>query len=175
MIKFEVGAPFPLFAKSKKRDGAVLELFEDGSYCIAICLSDMTTREKSLIQRGRLGFRIFEDPDTDFLITLIRLGETDSIFEIAFDPTLYKDERANPDLYEISNALYIFGIESTNTILKCIRLVSVPSILRNKWLKSWDKMRTTNNCSEKYCIWISSLYAFDLKTLWNCSTPIETV
>jgi hypothetical protein len=55
----------------------------------------MLPKEIEVIRRGKIEFRVFEDNDTGFLLTLIRLGMNALTFEIVFDPTLYKDRKYN--------------------------------------------------------------------------------
>jgi hypothetical protein len=173
--EFVVGYEFPLFKNRPKRDGAVLEVSKEGSYLLPIFLSGMLPKEIESIKRGKIEFRIFEDNDTGFLLTLIRLGMNALTFEIVFDPTLYKDRKNDISLYTKSNILHIFGVESNNNILQCQRLISIPPELQAKWLNSWERMLSMGDCNKQYMNWIFSLYRFDLKTLWSYSTCVAKI
>lgn len=176
MLKeFVVGYEFPLFKNRPKSDGAVLEVSKEGSYLLPIFLSGMLPKEIEVIRRGKIEFRVFEDNDTGFLLTLIRLGMNALTFEIVFDPTLYKDRKNDISLYTKSNILHIFGVEAYNNILQCQRLVSIPPKLQAKWLNSWERMLSMGDCNKQYMNWIFSLYRFDLKTLWSYSTYVAKI
>lgn len=172
---FAVGQEFPLFKNRPKRDGAALEVSKEGAYLLPIFLSEMLPKEIEAIKRGKIEFRVFEDNDTGFLLTLIRLGMNSLTFEIIFDPTLYKDRKNDISLYTKSNILHIFGVEATNNILQCQRLISISPELHAKWLNSWKKMLSMGDCNKQYMDWIFSLYRFDLKTLWSYSTCVAKI
>jgi hypothetical protein len=173
--KFCVGYEFSLFKDHPKKDGAVLEVSKEGSYILPIFLSGMLPKEIEAIRRGKIEFRVFEDNGTGFLLTLIRLGMNSLTFEIIFDPTLYKDRKNDISLYTKSNVLHISGVEATNNILQCQRLISIPPELQAKWLNSWEKMLSMGDCNKQYMDWIFSLYRFDLKTLWSYSTCVAKI
>ena len=175
MVEFKVGAPFPMFKNHQKREGAVLEVSKEGGYFLPIYLCGMLPEEINAIKTGTIEFRIYEDSNTGFILTLVRMGKKSLTFEIVFDPTLYKDGRADISVYKKSNILNIYGIESQNNIIQCMRAVSIPPALQEKWLKSWAKMLSMGNCNKQYMDWIFRLYRFDLNTLWSYSTYVAKI
>jgi len=175
MLEFKVGAPFPMFKNYQKREGAVLEVSKEGGYFLPIYLHGILPEEINAIKTGTIEFRVYEDSNTGFILTLVRMGKKSLTFEIVFDPTLYKDERADISVYKKSNILNIYGIESQNNIIQCMRTVAIPPVLQEKWLKSWAKMLSMGDCNKQYMDWIFRLYRFDLKTLWSYSTYVAKI
>lgn len=168
MTTFEVGKPFTLYKKSNinHADGAVLEVTEEGQYFLCIYLKNVLPQEIDAVNKGKLQFRTFEDNSIGFVLTLLSVGKA-LTFEIIFDPTLYKNRRADIELYKKSNLLNICVID--NGILKCMRLISIPDKLHQRWINSWSKMLKIKYCNEQYMNWIFSLYRFNISQLWDYS------
>jgi hypothetical protein len=168
-MEFEVGKPFPLYRKSivDHPEGAVLDVTKEGDYFLNIFLEEMRPQEIDAINRGSIEFRIFSEDSTGFLLTLVRIGGKAFTFEIIFDPTLYENRKPDIELYKRSNALNICAIDKG--ILKCLRLVTIPDKLSQRWIYSWSKMLQMENCNEHYMNWVFHLYRFTLNQLWDYS------
>ena len=76
----------------------------------------MLPEEINAIKTGTIEFRTYEDSNTGFILTLVRMGKKSLTFEIVFDPTLYKDGRADISLYKKATSSIYTGL-SLKTIL----------------------------------------------------------
>lgn len=174
----EVRAKYNPFKTSKNylnRNGAVMEITNEGGYLLTVFLQNMTFQEKLALKNGRIEFKIIEDRDTGFLLTLVDFGKYTMTFEIVFDPTLYKDNRRNVEIFDKSNTINIIGVESTTNTIKTLRYISIPNKLLARWKKAWTKMLTVENCNTKYMQWINNLYRYDLSTLWKRADSIAKI
>lgn len=161
--KLEVGKPSP-FPSKLNFDGGHFEADQNG-FLFLIYLSGMKAKEKRSFKSDVVRARTIRDEDK--LLTLIRFGSSPLIFELSFDPTLYKDERAY-DLIEKTNTVQIICIDSKDNTLQVLRLVSMPNELRNTWHEYWERARNDANFSQEYTRWLNSLYSsHSVINLWN--------
>lgn len=171
MFKLEVGKPFDLFVGKNiiGQDGCVLELLHGGGYFLAVYLNHITEKEKLVLKNEKMNIRVIHE--SDFVLTLIRYGFTSLVFEVVFDPTLYKDERVNQFL--TSNMLTVVGIESTNNTIQTLRYVSIPLNLFSIWNISRENAKKQENYSQKYSKWIDDLdKRYSILKLWDLAKPI---
>jgi hypothetical protein len=155
MQVLEIGKPFKMFEGKDiiGKDGCVFECLENHSYALAIYLSNMSDSEISFLRFEKVTCRIIEEGD--FLLTLVRFGNSELIFEMAFDPTLYKDQRMDNMLK--SNMLNLIGIESTTNIIKTLRMANLPIALYRKMITIWGNAKDIENYSQKYTNWMDDL------------------
>jgi len=124
----------------------------------------MNQSEILLLRQGKISVKIIHE--LDYLLTLIKFGSSQLIFELPFDPIKYKDDRTNKLLS--SNMLQIIGVESCNNIVKCLRMVSIPFKLFNSWITVWTNAKNIPDYSNKYDRWMNDLdNRYSLLNLWD--------
>jgi len=163
----EVGEEFDLF-KGKflaGQDGAIFEALHGGGFALIIYLSNMNNKEKELLRKGKIQVRVIRETDY-FVLTLVRFASSPLIFEIVFDPLLYKDERE--DQLGDSNIVYIVGIESNTNIIQTLRMANMPVRLYHIFQSSWEKAKDIPDFSTKYNRWIEDLEKrYSVLELWD--------
>lgn len=103
-----------------------------------------------------------------FVLTLIKYGNTNLIFEMSFDPTLYKDERRG--IFFKSNMLTIIGVDSNTNIIKTLRYVSMPLKLHQLYKDAWSLALKRKEFSQKYMNWVDDLdKRYSVVQLWKMS------
>jgi hypothetical protein len=174
LVSLQVGQQFPMFENSKRNmigaDGAVFELLpSDEGYILCIYMSNMNKREFEALRNEKIICRYIQEGD--FLLTLIKYGSTELIFEISLDPTLYKDGRGANLLK--SNMLSVVGIESTTNIVNTLRYCNIPTKLYSKMITVWDKAKYIENYSRKYTNWMNDLDSrYSVIELWDIGVYI---
>ena len=166
MFKLEVGQPFELFYGRNMygQTGCILELLTGGSYCLNIYLNNMEDEEKQVLKQNRIYVRVIRE--LDFVLTLFGYANTSMVFEMFFDPTLYKDERVNDFLQ--SNMLLIVGIESNDGTIQTLRQISLPFKLFGLWNDAWNNSKKQDNYSQKYKRWVEDLdKRYSIFELWK--------
>ena len=130
MQKLEVGKPYTIFQgkNMKNKTTCIFECTENGTLLLNIYINNMTISEKQALRFDKIEVRIIEE--NNFLYTLLKFGET-LIFELDFDPTLYKDDRIINIIK--SNLVHVISIESNNNLIQTLRLVNAPLKLFTKW------------------------------------------
>jgi len=124
----------------------------------------MNQSEILLLRQGKISVRIIHE--LDYLLTLIKFESSQLIFELPFDPTKYKDDRVDKLLN--SNMLQIITIESSNNIVKGLRMVSIPFKLFNLWITVWTNAKNIFDYSNKYERWMNDLdNRYSLLNLWD--------
>ena len=149
----EIGTPYTLF---KGRDmsnqcGCILECHEQGELFFNIYIDDMTNKEKQSLRFDKIETRVIQE--SNYIYALLKFGNN-LLFEIEFDPNLYKDNRVNNIK---GNMVYIISIESNNNIIQTLRYVNIPQKLFSTWLSNWNEVLKINDYSEKYKKWIDDL------------------
>jgi len=107
---------------------------------------------KQSLRFDKIEVRIIEE--NNFLYTLLKFGET-LMFELDFDPTLYKDDRIINIIK--SNLVHLISTESNNNLIQTLRLVNVPLKLFIKWHTIWINAKDIDNYSKKYKNWVFDL------------------
>jgi hypothetical protein len=123
LINVEVGKKFPLFVESVEKlkgiDGAFLEANEfNQGYFFCIHLTNIAFMDKQSFRNDNISMRVLQG-NHGMVIPMIKFGKS-MLFEMIFDPTLYKDERAF-QFVDSNNMLTLFLIESNTGELKAIR------------------------------------------------------
>ncbi len=170
----EVGKEFPMFSKSKEKtlniDGAIIEMLpKEHGYTLSLYMCNMILEEVKILRFNKISCKYIQEGD--FILTLIGYNNSNIIFEISLDPTLYKDNRS--DFLLKTNMITVVGIESTNNIVKTIRYCSVPIKLYNKWIEVWGRAKDIEGYSEKYTRWVDDLdRRYSLVQLWDIGVYI---
>jgi len=159
MQKLQIGKPYTLFQgkNMKNQTACIFECTEDGTLLLNIYINNMTSTEKQSLRFDKIEVRILEE--SDFLYTLFKVGNH-LIFELDFDPTLYKDNRIINIIN--SNLVHVISIESSNNLIQILRLVNAPLKLFTKWHTIWINAKEINDYSIKYKNWV-----FDLQNRYS--------
>jgi len=159
MQKLEIGKPYTLFQgkNMKNQTGCIFECHKNGELFLNIYINNMTKLEKQSLRFNKIEVRILEE--SNFLYTLLNFGNN-FIFELDFDPTLYKDDRIINIIN--SNLVHVISIESNNNLIQTLRLVNAPLKLFTKWHTIWINAKDINNYSIKYKNWV-----FDLQNRYS--------
>ena len=168
ITSISVGEKFPLFqGKVPEVDGAILEALEEGEgYSYQVYLSNMTERERDNISGGKVSIRVITNEE-GFVLTLFQFQSNKFIFEAEFDPTLYEDDRAL-QLTESCNLINIYGIESTDNIVKAMRMASIPEKLAKIWSDNWKIALSNLGYSDAYRQWCNELKnKYSTEQLWD--------
>jgi len=162
MQKLEVGKPYELFTgkNMKGQTCCIFKCTENGTLLLNIYINNMTVSEKQSLRFDKIEVRIIEE--NNYLYTMFKYAET-LIFELDFDPTLYKDDRIINIIK--SNLVHVISIESNNNLIQTLRLVNAPLKLFTKWHTIWINAKDIDNYSNKYKNWV-----FDLQ---NRYTPTQ--
>ena len=148
--KLEVGTPYTLFQGRNMLNqcGCILECHEQGELFFNIYIDDMTE-------------------ENNYIYALLKFGDN-LLFEIEFDPNLYKDNRVNNIK---GNMVYIISIESNNNIIQTLRYVNIPQKLFSIWLNNWSEVLKIDGYSSKYKKWIDDLRnRYSPLKLWEYGT-----
>jgi len=159
MQKLEVGKPYELFTgkNMKNKTACIFECTENGTLLLNIYINNMTNSEKQSLRFDKIEVRIIEE--SNYLYTLFNIGNN-FIFELDFDPTLYKDDRIMNIIK--SNLVHVISIESSNNLIQILRLVNAPLKLFTKWHTIWINAKEINDYSIKYKNWV-----FDLQNRYS--------
>jgi len=169
MIELKIGERFDLFVGRNLRgqNGCVFEQMQGGGVALIVYLDNMTIQEQLVLKHAKISVRVIRE-DKDLLLTMIRYDGSPLIFEMSFDPTLYKNKPEQYNQFIKSNMLTIIGIDSNTNIIKTLRLVSVPKRLYSLWISVWMNALKNENFSQKYNKWIDDLDSrYSVIKLWN--------
>lgn len=173
-----VGETLPPISKNmekyKKFNGAKLEVDSDGNYFMYVFIDGMTKNEEEALKNKKITFKVIEEEEYEFLLTLVGISD-DLQFEIIFDPTLYKSNKVGIARFKKSNFITLVGVDTRNMIVKACRIFTIPDHLRKIWLDSWEKMIGIEYCNFIYMNWVSNLYQYPLKRLWEIGKYISKV
>ena len=168
-----VGEEFTLFrdvvGKMKGIDGVICELLDDGHFTIVIYMNNMSKKEKEILSEKQIYARIIEEGN--FLLPIIRYGNSPLIYEIEFNPFLYYQDKRF-DYVGKSNLVFIFGIESTTNIIKTMRYVNMPKKLYSKMVANWNSIYDVEEYNKEYKKWVNSFKNYHLFDLWERATYI---
>jgi hypothetical protein len=170
-----VGEDYSMFriGKAKNVDAAMIfEALPDGSgYALNIYMADMLEEEAKIIASSPVVARVMTDSPS-LMLPIIRFGSSPLIFEIIFDPTIYKDNRSM-QLALDCNMVQIVGVDSRTNIVKALRLASMPKKLRSMWLTSWSRAYEDPDFSAKYKRWTEDIASrYPLTDLWERSVYV---
>ena len=167
--KLQVGTQFELFKGRNMcgQTGCIMEQLADSSFALIVYMDNMTTGEFMTLKEDKIHVRVIKETN-DFVLTLLKYGKTPLIFELCFDPTLYKDERRG--VFGKSNMLTIIGVESNTNIIKTLRMVSMPMKLFKLYNRAWELALKHDGFSEKYSAWLNDLTnRYTTVQLWGMS------
>lgn len=170
-----VGEEYPLFQDGtvamKNQDGAILEAFEDdGGFVLAIYLTEPTEEEVRVIRTEPIKTKLMCEEEA-FVLPMIQFGETQMIFEVSFDPTLYDDNRAF-QLKDKNNLLTIVLIDSTTGIVHGLRQANFPLKFIQHCSVAWKQAMNIQNYSERYIKWYLKLQQYSIEELWDTSVDV---
>lgn len=192
MQVLQVGKPFELFygRNMKGLDGCIFERLKNDDdkgeeYCLVVYMNGMSEKERELLRFGKIRVRVIQEGD--FLLTMVKFGSSELVFEISFDPLLYKDGRM--DNLINCNMIYVVGIESRDGIIKSLRLVNMPRRLLLRFVsvwgkvigsresssdvKSYDKSCNYSDYSRKYVRWVEDLdKRYSVLDLWGLGEDV---
>jgi hypothetical protein len=171
LVHIGVGHKFPLFSegveKMKGRDGAFFEASDYGQgYVFCIHFSNVRNAEIEIIRKSPISMRIIKGEEDSMVLPIIKFGNS-MVFEMVFDPTLYKDARAL-QFTDTNNILSIFLIESNTGEVKVIRQTNFPLKMIQICKEAWARAILDVNFSEKFNNWYNALQnRYTPEGLWN--------
>lgn len=169
--KISIGDDFDLF-KGKNMSGqcgCILELTEAGDFTLIVYMNDMTKEEIFLLQKAPIIVRQIKE--LDFVLFLIRFGKTEQIFEIAFNPLLYKDKRKENLLN--SNMILMVGVESNSNKIKTLRHFNMSQKMYVSLLGQYHNGKQQINYNDKFTKWVNDLdRRYSVLQLWELGTYI---
>lgn len=155
------------------KEGGLLE-YSEGALSLYVLLPNMTKEESILLNDSRIFVRIFSG-ENGFMIPLFRFGNQNFIMESTFDYTKYTQDNRVDGVLE-SNLLTILGVDSMTSIVKVIRMSSLPGNFYFPFVQNCLKALYVDNFSEKYNQWIDSVYReYDTLKLWEAAKPCGTL
>ena len=127
MHVLQVGKKFELFKINNMigKEGCVLEVLQDGIFCISVYLKNMSIKEKKALKEDVIKVKLFKD-DNHLILPMFKYGNILE-FGLIFDPLKYIDKRKD-NMFK-SNMIIIVGIESINGIIETIRYCNMPKRL----------------------------------------------
>lgn len=148
-----------------------MEQLDDGGFILVIYMDNMTLEERIVLKKAKIKTRVLREAN-DTLLTLIHYDKTTMVFEISFDPTLYKNFPERFNQFIKNNMLLIIGVESTTNRVATIRKVSLPKMLHTLWITAWTHALNAENFSKRYLHWVEDLDSrYELLELWNMAKP----
>jgi hypothetical protein len=170
--EISVGGKFTLFQEryNSFTDGCYFEALEDNDgFIMTIYLAGMDQEEKTILESQKIHAKIVKDGNK--ILGLIRYGDSPLIFEMGFDPTLYKDKRAMQIAFD-NHMLTIIGVERSNNIVQTLRMTNFPMRLKQAFITAWSSAYEEEDYTERYTKWLNYLYQYDTWTLWENATDV---
>ena len=170
--QISVGEKFTLFQERYHsfNDGGYFEALEDNDgFIMTVYLAGMDETEKTILGNEIIQARMIKDGNK--ILGLIRYGDSPLIFEMSFDPTLYKDKRAMQIAFD-NHMLTIVGVERSNNVVQTLRMSNFPMKLKQAFITAWTSAYEEENYSENYTKWLNHLYQYDTVTLWKNATDV---
>jgi hypothetical protein len=164
-----IGDDFELFTgrNYKNTTGCILEINQEGDFTLVVYLDKMTPEEEFLLSKSKITVKQIRE--YNYVLFLMQFGNTDFIFEISFNPFLYKDNRRN--IIGKSNMVLMVGVDSNTNKIKTLRQFNLPKQMFMSLItqsKNNDKYY-----SEKYTRWINDLdNRYSVIKLWAMATYI---
>jgi len=173
LYSFEVGQPCPPVVERPRPDfdGAYLEALPPGGMVALLYLSGMRALERIVIEMEPMDVRVIEEGD--FVLTLLRFGDTPVLFSLEHDPRKYSDHRSLNTIRR-TNRIDVIAIESTKNEVRVIRPAHFNEQLRIIWKRSWRVAMTDHTYSERYQQWLERLWRKwkDVRRLWARAQPV---
>jgi len=170
---FEVGQPCPPVVERPRPDfdGAYLEALPPGGMVALLYLSGMRALERIVIQMEPVDVRVIEQGE--FVLTLLRFGNTPLTFALEHDPRKYGSARSIETIQR-TNRIDIIAVESTKNEVRVIRPVRFNDQLRAIWKQSWLAAIADSSYSDQYQEWLDRLWWRwkDVRRLWERAKPV---
>ena len=163
----KVGDKFELFQEryNSLNDGCYVEALEDGGgFIMVVYLGGISPEEKDLLRFENIHARMIRHENKILFIN--RYGESPLMFEVTFDPTLYKDDRAMQIAFS-NHMLTIIGVERSNNTIQTLRIANFPLKLKQALATAWKSAYEEENYSKNYSDWTRFLYNYDSFQLWE--------
>lgn len=171
-VEISVGKKFTLFKEhcNDVNDGCYFEALEDNQgFFMTIYLGGMDQEEKTILGNQDIQARMIQDGNK--ILGLIRYEDSPLIFEMSFDPTLYKDKRAMQIVFD-NHMLNVVSVERSNNVVQTLRRANFPMKLKQAFITAWTDAFQEENYSENYTKWLNRLYQYDTWTLWENATDV---
>lgn len=150
-------------------DGCIIEVLDDGSFGFVIYFYHMQKLEKHILKT--VPITVNRIKESNMVLHLIRFGNTELIFELSFDPLLYKDERVEKILK--SNMINMFSIESSDNTIQTMRYFNMPKQMYLGLNTMWVSGKKIEDFSGRYKRWVDDLdNRYSIVELWNMSTYV---
>lgn len=168
LYHFQVGETCPPIIKRPRpdHDGAFLEALPPGGMVALLYLSGMRALERIVIEMEPMDVRVVEEGE--FVLTLLKFGDTPVLFSLEHDPRKYGDLRSLNAIRR-TNRIDIIAVESTKNEVRVIRPAHFPEHLRQAWKRSWLAAMADRSYSERYQEWLNALWKRwrDVRRLWE--------
>jgi len=166
-----VGDEFELFIgrDMKGQSGCIFEANETGDFTFVVYMDDMSKEEKYLLQKTPISVRQIKE--NDFVVSVVKFGNTDLIFEIAFNPFLYKDKKQEK-LFS-SNMIMMVGVESNTNKIQTLRQFNMPMKMYMSLITQFKNGKEQPDYNERYTRWMNDIdNRYSLLQLWDITTYI---
>jgi hypothetical protein len=170
--EISVNKKFTLFQERYNtfNDGCYFEALEDNEgFFLTVYLGGMDEKEKEILESREIQAKMIKEGNK--VLGLIRYEDSPLIFEMSFDPTLYKDKRAMQIVFD-NHMLTVVGIERSNNVVQTLRMANFPMKLKQAFITAWTSAFEEENYSEHYTKWLDHLYQYDTWTLWENATDV---
>jgi hypothetical protein len=163
----QVGDKFTLFKEKHAGfiDGSYFEALEDnGGFMMVTYLSHMQYEEMLLMQGETIHASYIKENNK--VLFLIKFGESDLVFEVSFDPTLYKDKRAMQIAFNNHMVTFVSVEKLTNEIVT-LRYANFPMELKLALIAAWQEAFEEKNFSDSFTNWVTKLQDHSVLRLWD--------
>ena len=165
MNTIEIGKPFTFLQNPGDVGdaGCFFEAVSPHGFLLVIYLRNMTSEEKYLIQYFDIETAIVKETDY-FILPIISINNGSLIFEVDFDPFLYKTSQ---EIFA-DRDLHVVAIEANNNIVKVIRPSILPPKLYTEMYFTYLNAKDIIDFTTKRIKWVSDLQARYTSTeLWD--------
>ena len=101
------------------------------------------------------------------ILFLIRFGDSPMIFEVSFDPTLYKDKRAMQIAFDNHLTTFV-TVDRIDNKVKTLRIANFPMKLKQALITAWSSAYEEEEYSKKYTEFIDHIYnGYSTLELWE--------
>ena len=165
MNTIEVGKPFTFLQNPGDIGdaGCFFEALSPHGFLLVIYLRDMTPEEEYLIQYFDIETAIVKETDY-FILPIISINNGSFIFEVDFDPFLYKTSQ---EIFE-GRDLHVVAVEASDNIVKIIRPSILPQKLFTEMYFAYLNAKDIKDFTTKRIKWINDLQdRYSSAELWD--------
>jgi hypothetical protein len=165
--QINVGDEYTLYKEAVPhlQDGSYFEALDDESgFIMTTYLTDMSEEEKFLLRNGVINARMIREEN--FILFILRFGHSPLMFEVSFDPTLYKDRRAMQITFD-NHMVHFVGVEKRTNTVQTLRTANFPMKLKQACITAWHNAYNDLDYSRKYMEWYDGLLSFSTPELWE--------